>query len=200
MIRNLAACSFVLGMCLVAIHAIGCGRQPLKPSTVSGGTNMSLELTSTAFRNGEAIPRKYTGEGDDVSPPLSWQGAPETTREFALICDDPDAPTAEPWVHWVIYGIAADVRSLPEGVPAGKPQLEMPLAARQGKNSWDTGVTVGYRGPMPPPGHGTHHYHFKLYALDRTLDVPASATKKELLSAIRGHTLAEAELVGLYER
>jgi Raf kinase inhibitor-like YbhB/YbcL family protein len=161
---------------------------------------MQFQLTSSAIRNGGVIPRKHTGDGDDLSPPLSWQGAPEATREFALTCDDPDAPAAEPWVHWVIYGINAEVRSLPEGIPAARPQLDVPISARQGKNSWGTGITVGYRGPLPPPGHGEHHYHFKLYALDRTVELPTSATKSELLSAIRGHISAEAELVGVYER
>ena len=161
---------------------------------------MSFQLSSTAFRNGGAIPGKYSGEGDDVSPPLEWVGIPEGTREFALICDDPDAPSAEPWIHWVIYGIAADAKSLPEGIPAARTQLDHPIIARQGKNSWGSGVIIGYRGPLPPPGHGTHHYRFKLYALDHILDLPPSATKSQLLKAIQGHVLAEAELMGTYAR
>jgi Raf kinase inhibitor-like YbhB/YbcL family protein len=161
---------------------------------------MTFQLTSIAFKNGQPIPRRYTGEGNDVSPPLDWDGVPKATQEFALICDDPDAPTDEPWVHWVIYGIAADMRSLPEGIPAGRPQLDKPITARQGKNSWGAGVTVGYRGPMPPPGHGTHHYHFKLWALDQQLDVRPSATKSQLLEAIEGHVVGETELLGTYAR
>jgi hypothetical protein len=124
---------------------------------------------------------------------------PAGARELALICDDPDAPTPQPWVHWVIYGIAADVRALPEGIPKD-PQLTKPIGARQGKNSWDSGATIGYRGPMPPPGHGTHHYHFKLYALDKRLELASSATKEQLLAAMKGHVLGEAELIGTYER
>lgn len=161
---------------------------------------MAFQLTSTAFRPGAAIPKKYTGEGDDLSPPLDWQGVPDGTRQFALICDDPDAPSAEPWVHWVIYGIGGNVRSLPEGVPAGRPTLDKPVEAQQGKNSWPSGVTIGYRGPLPPPGHGTHHYHFKLYALDRPIKIAPSATKNEVLSAIEGHVLGKAELTGTYRR
>jgi Raf kinase inhibitor-like YbhB/YbcL family protein len=161
---------------------------------------MKFKLTSSAFENGRPIPRKYTGEGDDLSPPLAWQGAPDATREFALICDDPDAPTAQPWVHWVIYGIAPEMRSLAEGIPAARPQLDKPIVARQGKNSWSSGITIGYRGPLPPPGRGTHHYHFKLYALDLSLELSPSTTKSELLAVIRGHVLAEAELVGTYAR
>lgn len=173
---------------------------PSSPATTQGADAMQFQITSSAFNDGQAIPRKYTGEGDDVSPSLAWDNVPEGTQEFALICDDPDAPSAEPWVHWVIYGIAADTRSLPEGIPAGQPQIKEPLAALQGKNSWSSGVTIGYRGPLPPAGHGTHHYHFKLYALDRKLDVPPSATKKQLLAALEGHVLAEAELTGTYAR
>ncbi|HVT29153.1 MAG TPA: YbhB/YbcL family Raf kinase inhibitor-like protein, partial [Lacipirellulaceae bacterium] len=120
---------------------------------------MKFELTSSAFKRGAPIPRKYTGEGDDASPPLAWSAAPPNTKEFALICDDPDAPSAEPWVHWVIYGIPADVSGLPEGVKTNEAKLAKPVVARQGKNSFTSGATVGYRGPMPPPGHGVHHYH-----------------------------------------
>jgi Raf kinase inhibitor-like YbhB/YbcL family protein len=159
---------------------------------------MKFNLTSTAINNYAIIPKKFSGEGDDVSPPLAWDGAPAATKEFALICDDPDAPTPQPWVHWVIYGIGPDVRALPEGVKSNVPELQEPTVARQGKNSWPSGVTTGYRGPLPPSG--THHYHFKLYALDRKLDLPANATKQQLLDAMKGHVLAEAELVGTYER
>jgi Raf kinase inhibitor-like YbhB/YbcL family protein len=160
---------------------------------------MAFTITSSAFAADAVIPRQFTGEGADRSPPLAWDNVPEGTQEFALICDDPDAPTPQPWVHWVIYGIAADVRALPEDVK-NEPQLSEPVAARQGKNSWDSGATVGYRGPMPPPGHGTHHYHFKLYAVDQPLDLAASATKEQLLAAMKGHVLAETELTGTYER
>ena len=149
---------------------------------------MSLEVKSSAFSNGGAIPRKYTGEGEDVSPPLSWSNVPEGTKEFALICDDPDAPRPTPWVHWVLYKISASVRELAEGSSGG---------AREGRN--DFGNT-GYGGPMPPPGHGVHHYHFKVYALDTELDLPPGATKEQLLGAMKGHVLAEGELVGTYER
>ena len=160
---------------------------------------MSFTLRSGAFERDQAVPRKYTGEGDDVSPPLAWTEPPEGTAEFALVCDDPDAPTPEPWVHWVIYGIGRDVRALPEGI-APERELQLPVAARQGKNSWNMGVTTGYRGPMPPPGHGAHHYHFRLYALDTKLELPPSATKPQLLQVIRGHVLAETELIGTYAR
>ena len=160
---------------------------------------MSLTVTSEAFKAGAPIPKKYTEDGEDVSPPLSWQNAPAGTKELALICDDPDAPVAEPWVHWVIYKIPASVTKLPEGVPADA-ELKSPAGARQGVNTWQSGRTVGYRGPAPPKGHGTHHYHFRVYALDAPLSLHAKATKKELLAAMKGHILAEGELIGTYER
>jgi Raf kinase inhibitor-like YbhB/YbcL family protein len=160
---------------------------------------MAFKLSSTAFEPGRVIPRKHTGEGEDVSPPLSWEHVPDGTKEFALICDDPDAPTPQPWVHWVIYGIPAEVRHLPEGIK-NDPKLTQPILALQGKNSWDSGKTIGYRGPMPPPGHGTHHYHFKLYALDTPLELAPGATKDQLLRAMKGHVVALAELIGTYER
>lgn len=146
-----------------------------------------MELTSPAFAPGGPIPKKYTGEGEDVSPPLVWSRPPEGTRELALVCDDPDAPTANPWVHWVAYKISPDRKGLSEGAKDG---------FRQGRNDFGR---RDYGGPMPPRGHGVHHYHFKLYALD--IELPSEElTKDELLSRIEGHVLAEAELIGTYER
>lgn len=149
---------------------------------------MAIEVSSSAFEPGVAIPRKHTGEGQDVSPTLTWTGVPDETKEIALICDDPDAPTPAPWVHWVVYKIPADRTGLPEGDTQG---------ALEGKN--DFGGT-GYGGPMPPRGHGVHRYHFKVYALDTELEVAAGLTKERLLEAMEGHVLAEGELIGTYER
>jgi Raf kinase inhibitor-like YbhB/YbcL family protein len=149
---------------------------------------MAIIVESGVFETGGGIPKKYTGEGADVSPPLRWSGMPDGTKELALVCDDPDAPTAQPWVHWVVYGIPAETTGLAEGSAGG---------AREGKN--DFGKT-GYGGPMPPPGHGVHHYHFKFYALGEQLTLGAGATKEELLRAMKGHVLGEGELVGTYER
>jgi Raf kinase inhibitor-like YbhB/YbcL family protein len=157
---------------------------------------MSMALRSDAFADGQVIPRRYTADGEDLSPPLNWTGVPQGTQELALIVDDPDAPRAEPWVHWVLYKIPADVQALPEGLPP-TPTLDFPPGARQGKNSWGT---YGYRGPAPPRGHGTHHYHFRLYALDAPLATAQGLDKQGLLKAMKGHVLAEAELVGTYER
>jgi Raf kinase inhibitor-like YbhB/YbcL family protein len=160
---------------------------------------MVIQVTSTAFADGAKIPVKYTGDGDDVSPPLAWSGLPEGTRELALICDDPDAPTPNPWVHWVIYKIPADCPGLPEGV-ADSPTLEEPAGALQGKNSWPSGQKIGYRGPAPPQGHGVHHYFFHLYALDAALALKPGIDKTALLNAMAEHVLAEGQLVGPYER
>ncbi len=160
---------------------------------------MTIQITSSAFIQGHPIPKKYTGEGADVSPPLSWTGIPEGTKELVLICDDPDAPTAEPWVHWVIYKIPADTQGLPEGVPR-KPRLKEPPGAMQGRNSWPASEAIGYRGPMPPPGHGVHHYYFKLYALEAHMVVEPGLDKKAIMEEISDHILAEGVLMGTYQR
>jgi Raf kinase inhibitor-like YbhB/YbcL family protein len=157
---------------------------------------MAIVVESSIFLNDEAIPARYTGDGEDISPPLRWSGLPPGTREVALICDDPDAPRAEPWVHWVLYGLSPEVLALPEDLPR-KESLGFPAGARQGRN--DFGST-GYGGPAPPPGHGVHHYHFRVYALDAPADVAPGATKAELLAAMDGHVLDVGELVGTYRR
>ncbi len=156
----------------------------------------TMTIESSAFGQNQPIPRKFTADGSDVSPPLRWSGAPAGTKEFAMIVDDPDAPRPQPWVHWLIYHIPANVNSLPEGVPPSE-RVSDPGGALQGRNSWGK---IGYGGPEPPHGHGTHHYHFKLYALDTSLGLKPGATKEEVLDAIKGHIIAEGELIGTYER
>ncbi len=161
-------------------------------------TTHPISLTSTAFRSGSPVPRRHTGDGEDLSPPLAWAGIPEATQELVLLCEDPDAPTPHPWVHWVLFNIPPDVASLPEGVPR-KPRLEAPIQATQGVNSWPTD-NVGYRGPAPPRGHGIHHYHFVIRALDHRLTLPPGADKAGVVKAMKGHILATGELVGTYQR
>lgn len=158
-----------------------------------------IVVTSSAFRSGERIPQRHAfpDEGKNVSPPLAWSSVPPGTQELALLCDDPDAPAPQPWVHWVIYKIPAAAAGLPEGLSAGAKELKHPAGARQGVNSWER---LGWGGPLPPVGHGTHHYHFKLYALDAPLALEAGATKDELVRAMTGHVLAEGELIGTYRR
>jgi Raf kinase inhibitor-like YbhB/YbcL family protein len=157
---------------------------------------MTLSLRSPAFQEGQEIPKQFTGEGSDRSPRLAWSGAPSGTREFALICEDPDAPVPTPWVHWLIYNLSASTHLIPEGVEPVK-RVGVPVRAHQGINSFGH---VGYGGPMPPVGHGRHRYIFKLYALDSELNLKPGATKEELQRAMRGHVLAEAHFTGTYER
>jgi Raf kinase inhibitor-like YbhB/YbcL family protein len=164
-------------------------------ATQPGETSM-FHLESTAFANGQRIPKDYSGEGKDISPPLAWANMPHGTKELSLIVDDPDAPRPEPWVHWVIYRIPASATSLNEGIAQGK-EVKHPAGALQGKN---TGGKTGYSGPMPPPGHGVHRYFFRLYALDAHMPEEAGADKTHLLAAMKPHTLAVAELMGTYER
>ena len=170
-------------------------QKPVATPKPGGGGSMSLTVRSSAFDNNTRIPEKYTGDGQDISPPLTWSGVPEGTKELALICDDPDAPMAEPWVHWVIYKLPPDCTGLPENVPKTG-TLTSPTGGLQGANSWGK---LGYGGPAPPPGP-VHHYHFKLYALDAPLNLGPGADKKKLLDAMKGHTLAEGEFVGTYQR
>ncbi|MCS7309041.1 MAG: YbhB/YbcL family Raf kinase inhibitor-like protein [Armatimonadota bacterium] len=175
----------------VLVLALLASCQSRQTSVQEGGARMDIRLTSTAFPEGGMIPKKYTCDGEDVSPPLTWDNVPEGTKSFALICDDPDAPMGT-WVHWVLFNLPADVRSLPEAVP---PDKELPSGARQGTNDFRK---IGYGGPCPPSG--THRYYFKLYALDTMLDLPAGCSKAQLLKAMDGHVLAEGQLMGKYSR
>jgi len=150
-----------------------------------------MQLSSPAFTNGGAIPKERTGEGADVSPALSFSDVPDGTESFAIICHDPDAPLIKPgtygFVHWVLYGIPGSVTGLPEGV------------TEYTKGINDFGKS-GYRGPMPPPGHGTHHYFFWLLALDAAPDLPDGLTMWELLERIEPHVIGMNRLVGTYSR
>jgi len=150
-----------------------------------------MEIRSSAFNEGAIIPRKYTCDKIDISPPLEWSQVPDGTKTFALICDDPDAPMGT-WVHWVLFNLPENVLELPENVL----KLEvLKNGARQGKNDFGK---IGYGGPCPPSG--THRYYFKIYALDKKLDSKPGITKKELLKAMEGHMLAEGQLMGRYKR
>lgn len=145
-----------------------------------------MQLTSSAFSEGSAIPVQYTGDGKDDSPPLKWTGAPSDTKSFALICDDPDAPRGT-WVHWVLFDLPGTTSEL----PAGGSHLGV-----RGKNDFRR---LGYGGPAPPPGK-PHRYFFKLYALNAELILPEGATRAQAESAMKGHVLAEAQLMGKYGR
>ena len=190
-----------VAMLWVLVPMGGCGRQgqaePAQP-VASGQSKevgkMAWTLSSTAFKEGERIPRKYTGDGEDVSPPLSWTMPPANTVELALICDDPDAPRGT-FNHWVLYALPASTTALPEAVPKTEalPKLG---GAKQGRNS---AGRIGYMGPAPPPG-AVHHYHFILHALDAKIELRPGATQKDLREAMKGHVLGQTELVGVYSR
>lgn len=156
-----------------------------------GGKNMDIIIKSPTFVPGGKIPGKYTCDGMDISPPLTWTSGPEGTKTFALICDDPDAPMGT-WVHWVLFNLPADITEFRENVP---PERELESGAKQGMNDFRK---IGYGGPCPPGG--VHRYFFKLYALDTEINLEAGATKAELLKAMEGHILAEGQLMGRYER
>ncbi|WP_280546445.1 MULTISPECIES: YbhB/YbcL family Raf kinase inhibitor-like protein [unclassified Halomonas] len=151
----------------------------------------TMQLESSAFAAGGAIPTQHTGEGDDISPALSWQGAPEGTKGFAVICHDPDAPLVQNgsygFVHWVLYNLPASTSALKEGSGEGTAGLN------------DFGKT-GYGGPMPPDGHGVHQYYFWVLALDKATDLPGGLSLPELLKQVEPHLIGMNRLVGTYQR
>ena len=152
----------------------------------------TMQLTSTAFAEGSSIPVRFTCDGENVSPPLKWTGTPPGAKSLALIVDDPDAPMGV-WVHWVVYDLAPASTELPEAV--AKTQY-LPGGAKQG---WNDFKHLGYGGPCPPPGK-PHRYFFKLFALDRVIDLKPGVTKKDFEAAMEGHKLAEGQLMGIYKR
>ena len=152
---------------------------------------MAIQLTSEAFSDGTMIPKRFTCDGADISPPLSWSDLPTETGSLALICDDPDAPVGT-WDHWVLFNIPATATGLPEDVSA---KASLDDGSIHGNNSWGR---PGYGGPCPPGG--THRYFFKLYALDTKLDLKTGATKSQLVKAMEGHILAQGQLMGTYRR
>ena len=153
---------------------------------------MVLAVSSSAFQEGGKIPAKYTCEGQDVSPALTWGEPPVETRSFALIVDDPDAPGGV-FTHWVLFNLPAGDRGLSEAVPA---QAQLPDGSLQGKNDFGK---IGYGGPCPPPGR-PHRYRFTLYALAQPLDLTAGASKKQVIDAMQGHIIAQGQLIGTYQR
>jgi Raf kinase inhibitor-like YbhB/YbcL family protein len=153
----------------------------------------NMKLHTNAFQQSQSIPQKYTCDGADVSPELTWEGAPANTKSFALICDDPDAPSGT-FTHWVLYGLPSSSGKLPEGMPKTH-QVDSPKSI-QGMNGFGK---TGYGGPCPPRGNA-HRYYFKLYALDQELQLPSKAEKQDLEQAMKGHILDQAELMGTYQR
>ena len=152
---------------------------------------MALEISSPGFSEGEMIPPRYTCDGPDVSPELSWRGVPEAAKSLALICDDPDAPMGT-WVHWVLFNIPSGASGLPAEIPS---VAALESGARHGTNDFRR---LGYGGPCPPGG--THRYFFKLYALDTILELKEKAVKADIEEAMQGHILAQGQLMGKYKR
>jgi len=180
-----------VALCLLAAWPVlsSCAKQ--EQPTIGGGGKMEITVTSTAFQEGGMIPKKYTGDGNDVSPPLAWSAVLAGAKSLALISDDPDAPMGT-WVHWVLYNLPPDTKELPERMPT---DATLASGARNGKNDFRK---LGYGGPLPPSG--THRYYFKLYALDTMLNLPPGATKQQLLKAMEGHILGQGQLMGKYKR
>jgi len=174
---------------LVGLLALACGGGEKAPGEKGA---QAIEIRSTAFPQGGAIPVKHTCDGEDLSPALAWTGAPTGTKSYALVCGDPDAPGGT-WVHWFLFNIPGNAKGLAEGVPEGATMVN---GARHGANSWGN---MAYGGPCPPPGPA-HHYHFKLYALDDVLVLEPGAEKEALLAMMEGHVLATGEVVGTYAR
>jgi Raf kinase inhibitor-like YbhB/YbcL family protein len=183
-----------------ALMLTSCGRsgsEVLGPAGQAAPSTITIQ--SRAFAEGAKIPKPFTCDGQNISPPLQWSGVPASAQSLALICDDPDAPLGT-WTHWLLYNMPPDVQELTEALPqdaslSAPPAGNAEKPAQQGKNDFGN---LGYGGPCPPGG--THHYHFKLYALNARLDLPPGATKDELLRVMKGHVLAQGKLVGTYSR
>jgi Raf kinase inhibitor-like YbhB/YbcL family protein len=170
----------------------------LAPAVVRAQAPHPIIVESPTMRTGEAMPRDYSPDGRNLSPPLLWRNLPPGTRQIAVICQDHGAGNPPPWVHWIIYNIPATADGLPEGIPFD-PSEPMPseiAGATHGRNGWQLPM---YRGPAPPVGN-THHYHFVVYALDAELNLPPGLTRAELLEAIEGHVIGQGDMVPIYQR
>ena len=176
--------------CLTAL-VIGLALALPAETAPAGDPNQTLTLTSSAFRNGGAIPERYTCSGQNESPELTWTGVPHGTRSLALILDDPDAPMGT-FTHWVAYNLSPTTKGLPEGVPAS-------ASVGEGEQGINGRGTTGYTGPCPPSGK-PHHYYFRLFALDERLPLNGGATAHQVEDVLEGHVLASAELIGAFQR
>ena len=186
----------VLCFLLIALALPSCGGRSQvvsTPTPANSATNdkAEIKLTSAAFNDDQPMPRAYTCDGINISPPLEWNGVPKTAKTVAIVCDDPDAPGGT-WVHWVVYNLPADNIGLVENLPATE---NLKAGGFQGQSDFGK---IGYGGPCPPSG--THHYFFRIYALDGELPLKAGATKAELMKAMEGHVLLQGQLIGTYRR
>ena len=165
-------------------------RSEIIPDKSAGSGLQQIDIHSDAFGDGSRIPVRYSAEGANISPPLRWSNVPSTARELVLVMEDPDAPMMQPFVHWIVSGMKPEMRELPEGSTGLK-------VAAEGLNGRSE---EGYVGPIPPPGHGPHRYHFELFALDQRLSLAEPADRESLMKAMAGHVVAYGDLVGTYER
>jgi Raf kinase inhibitor-like YbhB/YbcL family protein len=177
------------GKALSPIHA---GNEKLATNEDATRAPETLRVDSRAFRDGAPIPSEYAGEAG-LAPDLHWEGVPASAKEIVVLCEDPDAPMMKPFVHWSMYGIPATTHDIPRGAT---PEEGIPGGALQGKNS---AGNDGFTGPKPPPGHGVHHYHFQVFALDAPLGLLPGADREDIVSAMTGHVLAMGETIGTYE-
>jgi len=188
----------LLGVCCVLLSPIlllpvvSCGNPASGSAQEKAPPQSSFRIESAAFKEGALIPARFSCQGENVSPPLAWTDPPAGTRSFALIVEDPDAP-AGTWIHWVVYNLPAQARAMEENTPK---QDELSNGGLQGTTSFGS---VGYGGPCPPPGKA-HRYFFRLYALDAVLNLQAGATKADVLAALKGHVVGEAQLMGRFKR
>ena len=191
-VKEFVIIAILIMIVAVAVFFIVYPIGPERIETTLTKSPVRFVLTSPAFKGGETIPKKYTCDGVDVSPPLSWSGFPAGTKSFVLIVEDPDAPGGI-FTHWIAYNISSEITSLPENVEKVERLVNGVL---QGMNNFGK---IGYNGPCPPPG-SKHRYYFRIYALDCYIDLPPGATREEILKAIEGHVIGEAELLGYYKR
>src|SRR2546426_12804299 len=185
--------SFAFSFFATLLFACASPPQPVEqhPAATPQDEKAEFKVTSTAFNEGQPIPKQYTCDGVNISPPLEWSGVPKTAKTIAIVCDDPDAPGGT-WVHWMLYNLPADNIGLVENLPATE---TLKAGGFQGKNDFSK---TGYGGPCPPSG--THRYFFKIYALDSELPLKAGATKEELMKAMEGHIVLQGQLVATYRR
>ncbi len=181
----------LLAGCLALVLLASC--KTSKPGAVAGGKVGTMTITSTAFTEGAMIPRKYSCDGDSVSPPLAWSGAPGNTQSLALTVIDPDAPGGT-FIHWVLFNLPPNAKGLPENVPK---ERTLANGAVQGMNS---AHTVGYTPPCPPKGNSAHRYYFTVYALDARLNATSDIGYQQLLDLANGHILAQGQVMGRYQR
>ncbi|WP_394848406.1 YbhB/YbcL family Raf kinase inhibitor-like protein [Pendulispora brunnea] len=174
----------VVGRALRSVHA---GDDKLVISRLQRSVE-AIDVTTSSFLSHGPIPTKYTADGLGLSPPIRWGNVPERTRSLVLICEDPDAPLPKPFVHWLVHSIAPDIREIPEG------------SMTVGMVGLNTRRKMGYTPPSPPPGHGLHHYHFQLYALDYAPELSSHADREDVVRAMESHVLASGRLIGTYER